>query len=467
MSPVIRIMDVLLSFVGIVLLCFALPVVWTLMRLDSKGPLFYKADRVGRNMKIFEMYKFRTMVDMDVPAGECLCKQFDPRVTTFGHFLRRTKLNELPQMINILKGEMSFVGPRPEAPELSRLYPNEMKNILEAVPGLVGPASIEGRNEEECYPFGVDIKQYYIRYLLPKKFILDIAFVKNPTVLNYFLWIFKGIKQTIFGMIGSRQLISNQKQISLLILDLILMILSYLAAYNIVVWYTMGGIEIFHSNRIIPLVIVVRILCNYAYGLYRPILRYLSVKDVGTTIKSVASGSLILLVLATIFEKKSYSFEIAALDLLLSQVFLVSVRCIIIKFNRKYLKNGTGKIRKRVLIYGACDEGDIACRSLVETGTHYEVVGFIDDSPSVYGKTIRGIKIIGNRFDLESIVNIYSINHILISAPKVSQENIEYIMNLCRQMRIECYLMQGNLNIGSMESLLPVIRLEPTNGNVG
>ena len=156
-----------------------------MQRMDSKGPLFYMADRVGYDLRPFKMYKFRTMVDTSVQIGDCLCPKFDPRVTRLGNFLRRTKINEIPQVINILKGDMSFVGPRPETPELAILYPEKAMVMLTIKPGLVGPASIHGRNEEESYPLGVDIKKYYIKHLLPVKVKKDKNYILNPTFINY------------------------------------------------------------------------------------------------------------------------------------------------------------------------------------------------------------------------------------------------------------------------------------------
>jgi len=110
-----RAIDILLSGFGMIIAIPFLPFVALLIKLDSKGPMFYSTDRVGKGMKIFRMHKFRTMMDTSIEVGESVSPQYDPRVTPFGRFLRRTKMNELPQLFNILKGDMTFVGPRPEA----------------------------------------------------------------------------------------------------------------------------------------------------------------------------------------------------------------------------------------------------------------------------------------------------------------------------------------------------------------
>ena len=157
-----RLLDILLSLLGIAMTLPLLPVLALLIKWDSKGPVFYLCDRVGEDGKTFKMYKFRTMYDSPFLLGPSVCPEDDPRVTPMGRFLRRTKLNEFPQLLNILKGDMTFVGPRPEAPDLAALYPEHAREVFTVRPGLVGPAQILGRNEEEWYPAGIDPQQYYI-----------------------------------------------------------------------------------------------------------------------------------------------------------------------------------------------------------------------------------------------------------------------------------------------------------------
>src|ERR1043166_2773410 len=110
-----RSIDIFLSLVGISISIPLLPFVALFIKMDSKGPVFFLCDRIGKDGKLFKMYKFRTMFETPVPVGPSLSPADDPRVTRFGRFLRHTKLNELPQLINIFRGEMTFVGPRPEA----------------------------------------------------------------------------------------------------------------------------------------------------------------------------------------------------------------------------------------------------------------------------------------------------------------------------------------------------------------
>jgi lipopolysaccharide/colanic/teichoic acid biosynthesis glycosyltransferase len=215
---------------GLVLIAPLLGVTTILVRIKHGSPVFFSQARPGLNGKPFTMYKFRTMLDTPVEAGQSVSPQYDPRVTTFGRFLRRTKINELPQFINILKGDMTFVGPRPEAPDLAELYPEGEKKIFSVKPGLVGPNAILGRNEEELYPPGVDAKKYYIEKILPKRVKLDLEYLDNPGFFKDLKYISMGVKVTLSGMISKRHIYDNRSQIYLLLCDLFLMLFSFCLA---------------------------------------------------------------------------------------------------------------------------------------------------------------------------------------------------------------------------------------------
>jgi lipopolysaccharide/colanic/teichoic acid biosynthesis glycosyltransferase len=194
-----RCIDVIFSLIGIITFSPLVPIIGLLIKMDSQGPIFYLTDRVGQNMKNFKMYKFRTMKNTASKIGGSLCPKNDYRVTNFGKFLRKTKINELPQLFNILMGEMTFVGPRPEAIDLAVLYPEKAKKIFSVKPGLVGPSSIKYRNEEECYPSCVEVRKYYLEKILPDKIRLDLEYIDKWSILLDLKYIFLGVQKTLSG----------------------------------------------------------------------------------------------------------------------------------------------------------------------------------------------------------------------------------------------------------------------------
>ena len=162
-----------------------------LAKLQSKGPVFYKAKRVGKDETLFEMYKFRTMVVNADTLGGSLTTYRDTRITPIGRFLRWTKLDELPNLINVIKGEMSLIGPRPEAPNYVKHYTEIQKQVLQVKPGMTGPSQLANRDEEQKLKGQQDAEHYYITELMPKKLALDLHYVVTQSIASDIGWLLK------------------------------------------------------------------------------------------------------------------------------------------------------------------------------------------------------------------------------------------------------------------------------------
>lgn len=169
-----------------------------LAKIQSTGPVFYKAKRIGKGGTIFEMYKFRTMVINADQLGGGLTIHKDSRVTPIGRILRFTKLDELPNLINVIKGEMSLIGPRPEAPNYVKYYTETQKQVLLVKPGITGPSQIANRNEEEKLAAQIDPEHFYITELMPKKLELDLHYVATQCFISDIKWLLKTFWVIIF-----------------------------------------------------------------------------------------------------------------------------------------------------------------------------------------------------------------------------------------------------------------------------
>ena len=174
-----RLFDVCASFFGLLFLFIPLVVVSVLIKCTSKGPIFFRQVRVGRNGKEFRIYKFRTMVVDAEKKGLQITTKDDNRITKIGSFLRKTKLDEFPQLINVLIGEMSFVGPRPEVPKYVALYSDVQKNVLLVRPGITELASIKYRDENEMLKSSENPEDTYIKEIMPKKIEYNLEYIKN------------------------------------------------------------------------------------------------------------------------------------------------------------------------------------------------------------------------------------------------------------------------------------------------
>lgn len=174
--------DVLFAGVGLVLAAPFFLVIWLLIRAGEGGPGFYRQQRVGRHGRPFAIIKFRTMRVGADKAGPSITKAGDDRITSVGRWLRTTKLDELPQLWNVLCGDMSFVGPRPEVPKYVVLYTPEQRRVLELRPGITDEASVVFRDEEALLAAVADPEQYYVDYCIPKKIMLNLAYAERASL---------------------------------------------------------------------------------------------------------------------------------------------------------------------------------------------------------------------------------------------------------------------------------------------
>jgi lipopolysaccharide/colanic/teichoic acid biosynthesis glycosyltransferase len=180
-----RTMDVVGSAFGLLLLLPVFAVVAALIKLDSPGPIFFRQNRVGQEGRPFRIYKFRSMVVNAERAGTALTVQADPRITRVGMLLRRRKLDELPQLINVLVGDMSFVGPRPEVPDFMKFYTPDQRAIILAIrPGITDYAAILFRDESSLLDGKRDPISVYRHEIMPTKFAYYERYSREIGVLN-------------------------------------------------------------------------------------------------------------------------------------------------------------------------------------------------------------------------------------------------------------------------------------------
>ena len=192
-----RLLDVAAAGIGLIVLSPLLAGLALWIRWSSPGPVLHCAERAGRGGKPFRLYKFRSMVVNAEELGPGITTRDDPRVTRGGRFLRQTKLDELPQLLNVLKGEMSLVGPRPEDVRFVQRYSPEQRRILDYKPGITSAASLQFRNEEELMK-GDNWEEIYFEVLMPEKIRLDLAYLEKRTVVSDVGLIFKTIGE-LFG----------------------------------------------------------------------------------------------------------------------------------------------------------------------------------------------------------------------------------------------------------------------------
>jgi FlaA1/EpsC-like NDP-sugar epimerase/lipopolysaccharide/colanic/teichoic acid biosynthesis glycosyltransferase len=429
-----RCLDLVLACIGLLLLLPLFPIIGLLIKLDSRGPVLYRCERIGKNGKRFKMYKFRTMFETDLSVGPSVCPQDDPRVTSMGRILRRTKINELPQLLNVLKGEMTFVGPRPEAPDLAALYPEYAKVIFTVTPGLVGPNQILGRNEEEWYPPGVDPQQHYIEAILPKKLPLDLEYVRHPSLVQDVQYLVLGIKETVCKAISWKLVLQNTSQLYLLGADVLLSLISFGLAHLLRFAGLVEAQEISPFLHLLPLMVLMRLPCFVYFGLYRTLIRYISYTDIGNVLKAIATSSVLFIGLTFLFNIRTFPRSVLFIDGLCLFVGMTAVRLALRLFHTwKSRAQMAEEKKRRVFIFGAGNAGALVFRCLRASQEAYEVIGFLDDDPAKRHKTLYGHKVLGNRFNLAALVQLYQAHEVLLAVPSAPAREIAAIVQACQR----------------------------------
>ena len=193
-----RVFDFIVSALGIVIFSPLLILTALLVKVDSPGPIFFKQQRMGKEFRPFWIYKFRTM-RKSLEQGPNITIGNDPRITGIGRLLRQTKIDELPQLINILRGEMSFVGPRPEVPQYVQLYRREYQQILTVRPGLTDLASLKYRDEAALLANAENPEEEYVRRILPDKIKLARDYIQRASFFYDLRLILETILRLVLG----------------------------------------------------------------------------------------------------------------------------------------------------------------------------------------------------------------------------------------------------------------------------
>jgi len=179
-----RVIDMLVAFISLLILSPIFALVAILVKLDSPGPVFFLQERVGKDFKKFKIIKFRTMV-VDAPKSKnTITKKSDVRITRVGKLLRKFKIDEMSQIINVLKGDMSVVGPRSDVEKYVKMIEKDFREILKVRPGMAGYVIIKFRDEEEILEKYENLEEGYVKEVLPRKIRLDKEYVKNLSFFN-------------------------------------------------------------------------------------------------------------------------------------------------------------------------------------------------------------------------------------------------------------------------------------------
>jgi FlaA1/EpsC-like NDP-sugar epimerase/lipopolysaccharide/colanic/teichoic acid biosynthesis glycosyltransferase len=429
-----RAFDIVMS-AGLLLVSSPLLVLIAIViRLESRGPVIFRQTRSGKDGVPFDIWKFRTMVADADRLGPVITTAGDSRVTRVGAFLRRTKLDELPQLVNVLRGDMSFVGPRPEVPKYVALYTPVQRAVLTVRPGITGISQLEMRDEEAQLDGVEDIEAAYIQRLMPAKLRLDLDYIRDHS-----LWTDLSILvRTVFRLSdvpmerrgdkkrSVRRTLMRFRKIPIVIAQLVVVALCNYSAFLLRFDGTPPRRDLQLFWLALPWLILIRGLVFVPFRLYEGLWRYTGIYDLRMLVGGMLTSTLVFTAYVRgPFGPLGYSRSVILIDFVLVTVVLGGLR-LLRRISTEV--SVAGKSADRLLVYGAGGAGEMIVREIRQQPSFgFRPVGFIDDDPRKIGTSIHGVRVLGTSADLPKIVAKHRPSAFLIAVPTAAPERIRAI----------------------------------------
>ncbi len=446
-----EIFDRTVAVIGFIAMSPSILLIGLLIKVESSGPVLFKHRRIGKNGKSFWMYKFRKMAH-NLNVGPKISPKYDSRLTKVGRVLERLKLDEIPQLINIIKGDMSFVGPRPEIPEIVDLYTLEQRKVLTVKPGLVGPNQIIWRNEKNLYPENLDdVEAYYIKNILPVKLQRDIKYAENANFLSDIKYFVFALGVTIFEPFKISHIKRRRRLILKLMTDIGLSGAAYIAALFIKYDLQIGSELLRHGIIILPVLFCWQIIGFTFLGAPHQTWRYFCKADLVVLVKVITGAVLLTVAVLYPFIKPTLPFSFWILYSLLCLCFLSGMR-FFISYKESPARNKSSH-QKNVLIYGANREGELFTRRLLANlEPRVKPIAFLDCDLQKRGLTIHGIKIMGNAHDLPLLKSLHDIDEIYITVQDESNGDLKSLIKFCDEFQIKYHFVFTTYSSQNLEN---------------
>lgn len=433
-----RLFDIMASLLALVVLSPLILIVAALIRLDSSGPVIFRQRRVGKGGKPFNIYKFRTMIEDASKLGPSITAKEDPRITQIGRILRHLKLDEIPQFWNVLKGDMSLVGPRPEVPHLTAYFPQEAQKIFSVKPGIFGTSQLSNIDEANMMAEEPDTEKFYIEKILPEKIKNDLAYIHNRNPFKDLKILLGSSTALLVNSLKLRYVLESPRRILFLFVDLCFAVLSVWAGFLLRFEGAIPVEEQIIFYSMIPFITLLRAPCFITFGLYQTLWQYLGVQELVAIIKAATAGSLLLPFVLFLLQAEQPPRSVLVIDWFLLIMMLGGFR-IFFKLTADRLRHTKLDKKRNVLIVGAEDAGEMLVREYIKRpNLGYWPVGFVDDHPEKIGLRIHGIKVIGKIFQISQISKLKKVDEVVIALSEASPEKIKIITKQCRDLKIPC-----------------------------
>ena len=449
-----RCLDVGLAALGLIVMAPCMAAIALAIKLDSSGRVIHSRPRLGRNGRVFLHHKFRLCPEEDCLDDDEVALAGDGESTWLTRQLARSKLSDLPQLWNVIQGEMSLVGPRPEPPEHAHFYQGQFAPLLDHRPGIFGPNQLAFWREHEMYPPDQDPAAFYAAQLFPARARNDLAYLQQASLRKDLGWILVGLWHSMVGMVDWSRLLRRRGPH--LAYDMTALLMSWTVAHLLRFEdFPAGGHEAVYLHGL-WLLLVVLVPLMALMGVYRQSVRFLTLGTITRLVGASVAGHAVVAMLLSGLVYRQSSLMVYLISATVSIVLLVGARL----YYREYWRRRGGGHRRsaktvnRVLIYGAGRRG-AALAELLQIGfPEAELVGFVDDSQrEIPSRQIAGLPVLGAERDLSAV-------H---AAHRIDQLWLSFDPELLKRKRLAVWCLEHEVNLIILPRTQPFSRLrEPS-----
>lgn len=472
-----RVFDISAAAIGLLVTSPFLALIAGLIKLDSPGPVIFSQVRVGRGLQPFRMYKFRTMVDKAPGERLPLTVGQDSRVTRVGRFLRKFKLDELPQLVNVLMGDMSIVGPRPEVPRYVEPLRFEFAEVLAIRPGLTDLASVKYIDEAAVLSSFSDPEEAYLKKILPEKlrlaklylrhmsFRLDLAIIIQTLLrmvsVSYETCGFPELKSapqppshSMWESLSS--LIVKWRRPIIVAFDVVLIVAANFLAFMLRFDGELSGVEVSQFQQTVLSLVGIRVVIFTFFGLHEGLWRYTSIWDLQNILSGVLTSTLAFYGwVYWVMGVDNYPRSIFVIDSLLLVGFLAGVRLPTRIFREKLIF----RKKKKVIVVGAGDMGERVVREMkTRPEYHCQPIGFVDDRIDLMNKRIHGVRVLGTLGDLTRLVEQHKPEDVVVAVPKATPALMRSLINQLESYQVSIKTVPDVKELLADQSALSQIR---------
>jgi len=452
-----RLIDIVLSLLGVVLLAPAFAIIAVLIRRDSPGPVFFRGKRAGYKGKPFWILKFRTMYETpDSYNGSKITASEDSRVTQLGRWLRKTKLNELPQLWNVLKGDMSLVGPRPEDYDIARTWSKDVfEEVLSVRPGITGPASVTYRNEEAMIEQD-GMMDTYINKILPTKLRMDQLYVRHRSILldlDVLLWTFLILLPKLGDFSPSEKSLFIgpttwfvRRYANWFLLDALASFFS-IGVVGLF-WRSYGPLDVGVSTSLL-FALAFTFLFSIV-GLLMGTHRIVWDKAANSDIFQIILASVLATVVAAVVNRHIPNYYtpnkfLFPEGLIIISALLTTIMMILARYRKGILNTlinqfpgfrfWTITAQERVLLIGSGESAQLAAWWLRggRRGDAFRIIGCLDDDLFKQGLRINGIEVLGKCHQVERLVRKHDVGILVFAIHNIKENRAREILDLCKR----------------------------------